>query len=236
MSKMSLAFASLLVVSGCESASAREPPPGPRFEHDMIVRMHMHESFDLLRAIEKLLVRGNLDQARSFAQAIARAPDEPGLGAWTKQTAAVRDQAARLAQATTVEAGCEREAKLAAACAGCHLASGVVPEFRPPGREPPDAPTIEARMARHLWATDRLWEGIVGDADDSWLEGLDVLAQAPLDSPQITGDRLVFAQRLQQLADGARRTHASDALDDRARAYGQILATCAGCHAIRPML
>jgi cytochrome c553 len=202
----------------------------------MMVRMHMHENFDLLRAIEKLLVRGKLDEARALAGAIAKAPDEPGLGSWAKQTAAVRDQAARLAEATTVDAACERAAKLATACAGCHVEAGVVPEFRPPGPKPPDAPTIDARMARHLWATDRLWEGIVGAADDSWLEGLDVLAAAPLEHPQISGDRRALAKQLQQLADGARRLRAIDALDDRARAYGQILATCAGCHAMRPSL
>ena len=141
MSRISLALCSL-VLSSCQTASAREPPPASRFEHDMMVRMHMHENFDLLRAIEKLLVHGKLDEARALATAIAKAPDEPGLGSWAKQTAAVRDQAARLAEATTVEAGCERAAKLATACAGCHLEASVVPEFRPPGAKPPDAATI----------------------------------------------------------------------------------------------
>jgi hypothetical protein len=235
VSRMSLALCSL-VLSSCQTASAREPPPGPRFEHDMMVRMHMHENFDLLRAVEKLLVHGKLDEARALAAAIAKAPDEPGLGSWAKQTAAVRDQAARLAEAPSVDIACERAAKLAITCAECHVSASVVPEFRPPGAKPPDAPTIDARMARHLWATDRLWEGIVGAADDSWLVGLDVLAAAPLEHPQITGERLVLAKRLQQLADGARRRRATDTLDDRGRAYGEILATCAGCHATRPSI
>jgi hypothetical protein len=228
------AYLSLLVLASCPTASAKEPPPARRFEHDVIVRMHMHENFDVLRAIEKLLVRGKLDEARALARAIAMAPDEPGLGAWASQTAVVRERASNLAHAATIDAACDREAKLAVACAGCHVEAGVAPEFKPPGPIPPDTPTIEARMARHLWATDRLWEGIVGAADDSWLEGLDVLAATPLENPQISGERRAYALQLQQIADRARRFHATEALDDRARAYGQLLATCAGCHANRP--
>lgn len=50
-------------------------------------------------------------------------------------------------------------------------------------------------MARHLWATDRLWEGMVGGDDDAWRDGLDVLAAAqsslssgPYDARAVGGD------------------------------------------------
>src|SRR5512140_2376128 len=36
-------------------------PPSKQFEHDMMVRYHMHGSLDLLRAIERLVIRGKLD-------------------------------------------------------------------------------------------------------------------------------------------------------------------------------
>jgi hypothetical protein len=92
----------LLAAAGCQSARAVPAPPperdpSERFERDMLVRFHMHQSYDLVRAIEKLLVRGNLDDARAFARAIAEAPDEPGLGAWARHAAVVRERAAALA-------------------------------------------------------------------------------------------------------------------------------------------
>jgi hypothetical protein len=54
-----------------------EPPPSVRFERDMMARFHMHQNFDLVRAIERLLIRGKLDEARVFATAISTAPDDP---------------------------------------------------------------------------------------------------------------------------------------------------------------
>jgi cytochrome c553 len=236
------AFWACLFAVACVQPAAGQPgpppqpptpsplPPSTRFEHDMMVRFHMHENLGLLRAIEKLLVRGRLDDARHLARAIAEAPDEPGLGAWASHAALVRERAARLAAANGLDEACGREAQLADACGSCHVAADVVPEFRSPGHTPPDQPTIEARMARHLWATDRLWEGIVGGADDSWRDGLDVLAAAPLRAAGITASRLPFARRLQILADRARQRQRTDNHADRATSYGEILVTCTGCH------
>jgi len=234
---LSLAIASaLLALAGCQTASARDEPPTAspdvRFEEDMIVRMHMHENFGLLRGIEKLLIRGRLEDARSFARAIADAPQEPGLGPWTTETLVVRNRAASLAAATTVGEACHREARLAEACGDCHATAHVSPEFRPPTRIPADQPTIEARMARHVWATDRLWEGIVGGAADSWMQGLDILAATPLESPKIAGERVRYGQQLRRLADQARARRRTDTAADRARSYGDMLATCAGCHLV----
>lgn len=87
-------------------------------------------------------------------------------------------------------------------------------------------------MARHLWATERLWEGIVGGSEESWQQGLDMLAASPLEAPQITGERVGIARRLQKLADQARAKRRLDTPTERARVYGEILVTCASCHAV----
>jgi len=197
----------------------------------MLARFHMHENFDLLRAIEKLLVRGNLDDARALAGGIAAAPDEPGLSQFAVQATLVRTRAGMLARATRLDDACRAEARVADACAGCHVAASAAPEFRPPTHVPPDAPTIEARMTRHLWATDRLWEGIVGGDQESWQAGLDILAASPTPEMQPTPQRAKLARRIQQLAAGARQGNRTDAPADRATRYGEILVTCASCHA-----
>lgn len=235
--RVRLVAAAVAFAAACAPSRAdppkREPaeaPPPKRFERDMMTRLHMHESFDLLRAIERLLIRGKLDEAKAFAAAIAEAPDEPGLGPWTVQAVAVRDRAAALARATTVDDACAREAKLAAACASCHVDAGVSPQFRAHPPVPPDLPTIEARMLRHRWAADRMWEGIVGGSDEPWRAGLDIAAAAPLDWKELGPERVAFARKLQQTAQQARRPKPNDTIADRATAYGEILATCAGCH------
>jgi cytochrome c553 len=190
----------------------------------------MHENFDLLRAIEKLLVRGNLDDARALARGMAEAPDEPGLSQFAAQAALVRARAATLARATRLDEACRAEARVADACAGCHVAASAAPRFNPPARVPQDAPTIEARMTRHLWATDRLWEGLVGGDDESWQAGLAILAASPSPEMQTTPERAKLARRMQQLADSARRGDRTDAPGGRATSYGEILMTCASCH------
>ncbi|MFN0249447.1 MAG: hypothetical protein ACKV2T_21355 [Kofleriaceae bacterium] len=217
-------------------ADAPKPTPKPerkapeRFQRDDVQRMHMHESFDLVRAIERLLLIGKLDEAKRFAAAISEAPDAPAHGAWAAHVVAVRDRAASLARATSVEQGCRLVASLASACASCHVETGVEPVFRV-FPVPPDKMTLEARMARHRWAADRMWEGIIGGADEPWRAGLDVLAAAPLDS--FPSDRTAYARTLQRLADSARKQKAAT-IETRSKAYGEILVTCASCHTSKP--
>jgi hypothetical protein len=205
------------------------PSPAQRFERDMMTRFHMHASFDTVRGIERLLIRGKLDDARYFAQVLATAPDAPGLAPWASQIALVRQRAAAVAAAPGIDEACRREAQLAAACASCHADASAAPEFQPPPTLPADQPTVAARMARHQWAADRIWEGMVGEADDAWRAGLDVLAAAPLSWPTLGSDRAGLARRLQQLADQARHPARSD-LAERTRLYGELLVTCAACH------
>ncbi|MGE5182170.1 MAG: hypothetical protein ACM31C_08910 [Acidobacteriota bacterium] len=227
----------LLAIAACQNASGGPPKPSDkpsdRFGHDMTVRLHMHENFGLLRTIELEIIHGRLAAAQALALAIGETPDEPGLEPFAKRAAAVRARAAELANARDIAEACRREAKLAAACADCHVDAGVLPEFSPPPREPPDHPTVRSRMVRHLWASERMWEGLVGDSDESWRAGLDILAATPLPFADKTDERAPLAAKLQQLARDATQTQATDQLRDRARWYGDMLATCAACHATR---
>lgn len=228
----------LAVYSACSVADAKDAkdpdPPAARFEHDMMVRFHMHENFDLLRAIQKLLLRGKREDAVALARAIAEAPDEPGLGELEVHAVRVRDLAAALARAPNIDEACAREARLAVACSGCHVATGVVPVLSTVPPLPPDKPTLEARMARHVWATDRLWEGAVGGGDEPWIKGLQVLAAAPIPFRASMDDRAALAKQLQRLATTALKRKTTDTWNERARAYGDILTVCATCHTASP--
>jgi cytochrome c553 len=202
---------------------------GPR---DDIQRLHMHENFDLLRAIERLLIVGSLEEAKRFAAAISEAPHTPAHGPWATQVIAVRDRAAALARATTVEQACRLEAALAGACASCHVEAGVATQFRT-FPVPPDKATVEARMLRHRWAADRLWEGIVSGDVEPWRAGLDVLSAKPLDWGPASSDRATHARTLQRLAIDARKKKLST-LENRTTDYGEMLVTCASCHTSKP--
>ncbi|HEU4731886.1 MAG TPA: hypothetical protein VFT22_28520, partial [Kofleriaceae bacterium] len=135
-------------------------PPSKQFEHDMMVRYHMHGHLDLVRAIDRLLLRGNLEDTRALARSIAESPAAPELTAWQAEINVVRQRAAALAAAPSIDEACRREAQLAAACASCHVETRIQPEFDVTPPVPPDLDTIQARMARHRWAADRMWEGL----------------------------------------------------------------------------
>jgi cytochrome c553 len=231
-----LVAAAILAVAGARGwadpivTKPLAPAPPDRVDRDTMMRLHMHASFDLIRAIERLLIRGKLDDAKRFAATISEPTEAPAHGPWASQVLLVRDRAAAVARATTVEQACQLEATLAAACGGCHIEAAVVPRFRTYPPAPPDLPTIGARMARHRWAADRLWEGIVGGADEPWRAGLDVLAAAPLEWGDGNADRAALARVLQRDAAQARERTPSNSLEARAGAYGHLLATCAACH------
>lgn len=221
----------LLVVAGCSSGFADpkpEPAPSKRFEHDMMVRFHMHQNFDLLRAIERLLIKGKLEEAKQFAASIASAPDEPAHGAWAAQKVAIRDRAAALARATDVADALRKTAQLGAACGNCHGEHGIAFDDQLPSL-PPDSGTLDARMSRHRWATDRLWEAVAGNSESAWRAGLDVLAATPLDQP---AERVAIARQLQAQALEARRPRPGK-LIERSTQYGELLVTCASCHMIK---
>ena len=101
MIRVGLAIAGLL--GGCQAkAVAQSDEPEKRFEHDMITRYHMRASYDLVRAIERLLIAGKLDEARALARSLAAEVDAPGLEPWARQVALVRTRAAAVAAATSL--------------------------------------------------------------------------------------------------------------------------------------
>lgn len=227
--------AMILVLAGCDIGRHSVPEPAEeRFEHDMMVRFHMHQNFDLMRAIERLVIQGKLADAKEFARSIAIGRDEPGLSTFGAKTAKVRDLAQSLADAPSTDEACRRQARLAVACADCHAATGALPLFGKVPTVPADGPTLEARMARHQWAADRLWEGTVGGSDDAWRAGAEVLAQTPFPFPKGQDDRAGLARRLQQLAAQAGKQKATETMAERGRVYGEMLVVCASCHAAKP--
>lgn len=190
--------------------------------------MRMH--FGDLRMVEQLLVAGKLADGLSVAYLLARQTDDPGLVRWDAQSSRVSAAALELTKARDTDEALRRLSRVAVECAGCHAAVDRAVMLRSPPTLPADRPARATRMARHAWAADRLWEGIIGDDDARWRRGLAVLAETPLPSVVSSGDGH-SAGSLQAFAreqlDGRRAASSAD----RATAYGEILVLCARCHA-----
>lgn len=226
-----LAFVVGAVVTACSGVvdDTRPPVLPVRPGHDDVVRDHMRASYDLARGVEQLLLRGDLRAARSLAHVLANTP-VPAGAAFAAQEDAVRDRAADVARAPDIDEALRAEARLAAACAGCHRAAGAFPDRGPRPPAPPDDDSIDAQMARHRWAAAMLWDAAIGGSDQAWQAGLDVLAEAPLDWPG-RSDRARYARWLQESAAAARGRWIDPVM--RAHVHGDLLVACAACHAVR---
>jgi len=209
---------------------AREPPAPARFENPAIGRFHMRMHFRDLRRIEQLLLAGKLEDATALAPGLIAQIDDPGLARWKVHAKEVANAAVELAFAPGLDEALRRAPRIASACASCHADAQGKPVFPAPPPPLTDTSTAAARMARHVWATLRLWEGLVGPSDDRWVLGLQVLAATPLPFTALS-DAPQLAAHMQQVARAQLATRPTAGLDDRAAAYGELLVTCAACHA-----
>ena len=227
------AFSDLQFVQRHATRSEPGDHPAPRLERPAMVRFHMERHFDDLHTIERLLVAGKLPEATTLAHMLTRPANDPGLAMWKDEAARVAAAASEVEHATTLDQALRREPRIAAACAACHERTRAHPMFTtapvPPDRPSP-AVRPEVEMARHQWAVDRLWEGMIGASEERWRAGLEILAADPLPVSQPDD-----AAHLQQLARAALARPPSS-VADRATSYGDMLVACAGCHATRSAL
>jgi hypothetical protein len=88
-------------------------------------------------------------------------------------------------------------------------------------------------MIRHLWAADRMWEGLVGPSSAAWEAGARVLAEdwegfGEAIRASSSPDRAQsYVNAIQELGIRASMATTQDA---RAGAYGDLLGTCNRCH------
>jgi cytochrome c553 len=197
--------------------------------------LHMRDHYDDLQIIERHLVDGDLYTVREYAFALALERKTDGLDAWADELAAMRRAAYELGLADDVEDAAKREAALAVACSRCHVATGADLDVEPRPL-PSDGTDALARMARHQWAADRLWQAMITQSDRAWREGMEVLAVTPLPTPELTVIAPPSARRQvhdlgAQLQRLARQARSIGSIDARGRHYGEILGVCAACHA-----
>lgn len=196
------------------------------------LRAHMAEHLAAAGRLQVAVADGRLadarDTARWFASHEMTMP--PGGAA---NVEAMRAAAHRIADATDVPTAGAHLGQFGRACAACHEANGARPAFSP---APPPAAGAgpDAQMRRHAWAAARLWEGLIGPADAQWRDGARVMAETPFDAARFVHEKpnvdvVELAERLHEQAAAA--TDLVD-LGARATAYGELMETCASCHAI----
>ena len=194
------------------------------------VREHMHARFASSRNIELAIAFGDLPRASQEAASVAALEEPDVRSEWQPYLANVRLAAERVAVAPDTVVAARASAQLGKTCAQCHEASSAKIAFAP--ETMPVGNRLAVQMMSHQWAAARLWEGLVGPSPDRWMAGARGLAEGrmPIVAEGDLPPELGVADDVQRLHLYARRAQNAKTLDERAAVYGDILATCAGCH------
>lgn len=213
----------LLLVGGCSWGSGPSDRDIPE----------MHRKFSRTFDIQTGIVEGDLQRVKEAATWIVTREEKTSLPPGSEDyERAMLGHAAMVARAQTLQSAADRTGHLAAACGSCHQSMARGPRFVI-GSALPDGDSREAQMIRHLWAADRMWEGLVGPSDAAWSAGASALAE--------TGPALVQALRtsttggvsaglIQEVRAVAGEAALAETQEDRADVYGRMLGTCSRCH------
>lgn len=219
-----------------EKAPAAPPADAAVVAIDAGLKGHMRDHFAAVSDLQRALARGHLDQAKEDARWIVEHEEPDQLATWAMDVNAMKQAARDVLAAPDVPTAAAHVSHLGRSCSRCHEQTAAVVTFaweEPPG----ETSSLASQMQRHQWAARRLWEGLVGPNDGVWKHGAQVLATTQLDTTAASGgspraDVTELAARVRALATKATTL---DEQDDRAALYGELLSTCAGCHAlVRP--
>ncbi|MDJ0654078.1 MAG: hypothetical protein QNJ40_08000 [Xanthomonadales bacterium] len=193
--------------------------------------VHMHEHYGLVTAIQKAVIAGNLEATKAPARQLVERPAPPGLeGNWQPFDDAMRAAAQKALDATSLEKAAEATAELGNSCANCHVEYGVEDQFEKQAK-PSFDDGAAAHMQRHMWAADRMWEGLIAPSRKIWKKGANQLVETALKPHEIHPNANRNVARMERLVHGiaASATRKKDG-EGRVYSYGQLLATCAACH------
>ncbi|MCO4770469.1 MAG: hypothetical protein KDA24_10610 [Deltaproteobacteria bacterium] len=240
-----LACLSLVLLGGCSEepestpaspepteAGAPAPPKTATSSYGDAAVPHMKHHFADACAIHDAVVRGDLGAGREAAGRLASHEPLADVPEFAPALLSTIQEAA--GTVTTVESlGLASIAarKVGVACGDCHERSGAKLAFKDVPKPSEADLSLPGHMARHAWAVNRMWEGLVAHDAALWTRGLNELAEAPL-PPETFGPKppaavAAASEKVHEL--GAAGLTAKDQ-SERGTIYGQLLAACSQCH------
>ena len=198
----------------------------------------MHRQFARTMDIHTGVLVGDLERAQAAAKwLLGQTHDSRVPSGVEEYQARLLESAAQIAEEDEAGPIAGQVGQMAAACGNCHRAVDGGPRFAV-GSEAGEGGSTARHMIRHLWAVDRMWEGLVGPSEDSWMAGAQALSQEwdgtedlirRSASPE---QARAFLTRLNRLAGSAVSATTQEA---RAAVYGDVLKSCVGCHGQRAL-
>jgi len=203
-------------------------------EQQSMVAARMHEHLTRIGTIKFAIVAGKLEDVREPATWLADHKTVEGLPAdFEPYVAQIKTYARHVIEAQDLFSAAESVSKMAKICSDCHSANGVNLEFGYDQLPREDIEDVVTHMQRHQWATDRMWDGLIGPSDRAWSRGVDMLIDVPL----LASDVTTATDNVANIDEVARRIHVLGGIgagtttpDARSKLYGEVLGLCASCH------
>jgi len=223
----------LLALPGCGDRSTPEAEPANTTYPREVLQAHMKDHFYRATEMQLAVINDDLEGLREPAEWMADHASSAAMPEeWISHAAAIHAAARSAATAEDLPSAATAVARMAGECGNCHLAFGAEVGFAIE-KAPPKGEGTKPHMGRHAWASGRLWEGLIAPSGVVWDGGAEVLAEAPLSPPDLSADIDVLAEVTRMEGE----VHALGAgavgmtlQEERARVYGELLATCATCH------
>ena len=202
--------------------------------HNPKTQPEMWRHFNQVGQVQSAVIAGDLDAARAAALWVADRDSIGDLAAGLRQfETRLRDQARMASRAATIAAAAQATGEIGKSCGDCHQASGTPLKFNYVAAPAKSDQPVTAAMLRHQWGADRMWNGLIGNADSSWVAGARALAEESTYS-ELFNPRSAKGDAMRGLAAAVRRIGREAAAttdpERRAQQYGELLGTCAACH------
>ena len=218
---------SSILISSCGGASLREGVTP--------TQAHMFAHYDRAGEVHDALVRGELNRAKQAAEWIATHQEPRAFpGNHPELETEMQGRATQVSRSGEVEEAARAAAQLGRTCGDCHRLNEVSPRFLI-GTAPPGGTGPEAEMARHVWAAERMWEGLVGPGDRAWRSGAEALRSGWLDPQQVVSnpeDRPRIRELVGKVYEMGMEAESTTDSEARAELYGEFLTTCNECHVL----
>ncbi len=204
------------------------PHPAPAEPALTPTQRLMHEHFVEADQIRRAVIAGRQEEYVKPAHQLTygiRAEELPAT--WREPVERMQDAADRLKGSHDLWLAAAATADIGVACGDCHRVNGGP---RTHLEAEPAAGDLTARMKRHGWATERLWEGLFVPSDEAWQAGAAILSQEPFPGELLQRGGVYARSAAEDFAKAVQRAPGQGAATDRAQLYARLLSTCATCH------
>lgn len=200
------------------------PPPGSPL--DRVMKAHFQDALLIRQAV----IQGNPARASEPAAVfkdLQNDLDKLPKG-WRGFVERMQEAARRVTDSTSSAQAAAAAADLGVSCGLCHQAHGGPKASSEPA--PAEGTTLESRMKRHVWAADRLWEGLFVPSDGAWTAGAKALSAAPFPNEVLKAGGVHARSAAGEFTRLVSQAPGKKTADERAALYAQMLVTCGACH------